>query len=131
MHNQDLKYFFKDVASWAEPLIADQIYSFYATALKIKDLQGNQVVLQHRLFWRYLLTGQEKLALHARRELQNKASAHSIAPRALDEMDRLILDELMNVTLTRFHRSPLNVRNYSRTFVALAAQLTETRLAAA
>ncbi|NDA47618.1 MAG: hypothetical protein EBY21_10170 [Alphaproteobacteria bacterium] len=131
MHNQDLNYFFKDVANWAEPLIADQIYNLYASLLKTKDLQGNHVVIQHRLFWRYLLSGQEKLALHARRELQNKARVQTIPLRALDEMDRLILDELMNVMVTRFHRSPLNVRNYGRTFIAIASQLTETRLAAA
>lgn len=131
MRNEDLKYLFKDMSFWAEPIIADQIHAFYASQLKIKGPQSNQAIVQHRLFWRYLLAGQDKLALHARRELQNKAISQGIELESLNEADRLILDELMNVIMLRFQRSPSNVRNYGRTFIEIASQLAETRLAAA
>lgn len=131
MRNEDLKYLFKDMSGWAEPIIADQIHGFYGNHLKNNGAQTNQAIVQHRLFWRYLLAGQDKLALHARRELQNKARSQGIAMDILNEVDHLILDELMNVTMLRFHRSPANVRNYGRTFIEIASQLAQTRLAAA
>ena len=131
MRSNDLTHVRRDLAEWGEPIVADQLIGHYAVALKGQTSLAQPLAFNHRRLWRHLFAGHVAEALTTRRELQKLAKLVGMRPASIDDVDRMVMDELMHVIMARFHRSPSVARDYSMTLVDIASSLVETRLNAA
>ena len=131
MRSNDLTHVRRDLAEWGEPIVADQLIGHYSRVLKGQTSLAQPMAFNHRRFWRHLFAGHINEALATRRELQKLGKLVGMRSQAFDEVDRMVVDELMHVIISRFHRSPSMARDYGMTLVDLASNLAETRLAAA
>ena len=131
MRSTDLTHVRRDLAEWGEPIVADQLISHYASALKGQTSLAQPMAFNHRRFWRLLFAGHVNEALATRRELQKLGKLVGMRTSTIDDVDRMVVDELMHVIIARFHRSPAVARDYSMTLVDIASSLVETRLNAA
>ncbi len=120
-----------EMAQWACPLVSDRIADAYEACLGGKPSLREPLWRQHGGFWRLVLGGEAARAKVARAHLLALARIARIGPETVDAIDRLVLDELVDVVATRFQRSPANTRFYSRLLIEAAATLAETRLMAA
>ena len=120
-----------DLARWAGSLASDRIAAAYDACLGGKASLCDPLWRQHEALWRQILAGQGARARNARSHLLALAQIVKIGPETLDAIDRLVLDELVDVISSRFQRSPDAMRDYSRLLLEAAATLTETRLLAA
>lgn len=120
-----------DLAQWAAPLVSDRIAYAYDAFLGGKPSLCEPLWRQHGGFWRLILGGETARARVARAHLLALAHIVRLGPETIDAIDRLVLDELVDVVATRFQRSPASMRRYSRLLIDAAATLTETRLLAA
>jgi hypothetical protein len=131
MRSNDLTHVRQDLAEWGEPIVADQLISYYARAFKGQTSLAQPMAFNHRRFWRHLFAGHVNEALTTRRELQRLGLLVGMRPVSIDELDRQVMDELMHVIMARFHRSPAVARDYSMTVLDIASRLAETRMTAA
>lgn len=120
-----------DLAQWATPLASDRIACAYDFMLGEIPALCEPLWRQHGGFWRLILDAETARARVARAHLLALAQIARIGPEAVDAVDRLVLDELMDVVAARFQRSPANTRRYGRLLIDAVARLTETRLLAA
>jgi hypothetical protein len=121
----------KDILAWSEPIAGDRILEAYHACFGLNEEQVRPMVRQHIRLWRLIISGEKRRAFDARRDLLRIAALSRVTAEAIDAIDSLVLDELVDVMASRFQGSPLTARNYSRLMVQAATTLTETRLAAA
>ncbi len=131
MRSTDMTHARRDLAEWGEPIVADQLISYYANALKGQTTLAQPMAVNHRRLWRHLFAGHSKEVQQTRQELQKLGKLVGMRNSAIDEVDHLVMDELMSVIMARFHRSPAVARDYSMTLIQIAESLVETRLKAA
>jgi hypothetical protein len=89
------------------------------------------LAFNHRRMWRHLFAGHTTEAQATRRELQKLGKLVGLRSSSIDDLDRMVIDELLAIVMARFHRSPAVARDYSLTLIDIAERLTETRLRAA
>ncbi len=131
MRSNDMTHIRRDLAEWGEPIVADQLIGFYASVLKGQQNIAQPLAFNHRRLWRHLFSGHAQEAQNIRLELQRLGKLCGIRAAMIDDIDHQVIDELMNVIMARFHRSPSVARDYSLTLINIAESLAETRLRAA
>ncbi|MDE2362680.1 MAG: hypothetical protein KGM42_08370 [Hyphomicrobiales bacterium] len=120
-----------DVLAWSEPIIGDRIVEAYFACLGDNEAQVRPVARQHIRLWRAILSGEKRVASEARGDLLRLAAIARLGVEAVDSIDRLVLDELIDVLSSWLQRSPSAARAYSRIMIEAATTLTEARYAAA
>lgn len=110
---------------WMEPLAADIVAASYK---KIALRESGRVALVqcHRMLWRGLLTNRADCVTF-RRELSRLASEHGAPESAVDNVNRLVLAELLNVVAARFSRSPREAGKLSYLVTIVACRLAQIR----
>jgi hypothetical protein len=130
MRPPDLSAARRDLAEWSAPLIADRVSEFYMVCFDGDWQRVRPMTLQHCRLWRNLLLQEGNGAQNARRELVRLGRLAGLESQTLDRIDEVVLDELADVVVARFHRSPATTREYSRSLIRAASSLAEARLAA-
>ena len=124
MRSEELSDVRQEFAEWSEPIIADYLHDAYAERIGAQNRTLRTLVTSQSRFWRSLLTGNDaKLAVY-RRELASLARLAGIPVTMIDAIDVGMLDELMNVCISRFLRSPSAAREYSHFMLRTAAHLS-------
>jgi hypothetical protein len=121
----------RDILDWSEPVVSDRIADAYDVCFGGNAELCKPMSRQHTRLWRLIISSDKRRAADARRDLLRLARASRLGAEALDAIDRLVLDELVDVIASRFQGSPAATRRYSRLVVEAAATLTETRLVSA
>jgi hypothetical protein len=121
----------KEMLSWSEPVLGDRIVEAYAACFGDNHEHLRLVARQHIRLWRMIIAQDKRRAAEARRDLLRLAALGRLGVEAVDAIDRLVLDELIDVTAARFQGSPVMARRYSRAMIEAATTLTETRFVAA
>ncbi|HUZ66998.1 MAG TPA: hypothetical protein VMU56_04960 [Beijerinckiaceae bacterium] len=119
----------RDLAEWAQPIIADRAADCYRRLSEDPHVM-RMLCLHHCRMWRGLLADQPKQALLSRRELIRLVRLAGANAAVLDEIDRAILDEVLECVFARFHRSRSAGAAHARTLMLAAGWLVEVRLAA-
>lgn len=120
-----------ELIEWSQPLIIDQINRFYFRRLFHDAPEARELAIQHYRIWRHVLRDEMQDATRLRGTLNARAALANLPSAALDEVDRAVLDELMDVVVSRFRRTPLVARSYGMTLLDTATSLARTRAAAA
>lgn len=131
MRVDDADNFKRDILTWCEPVVGDRIVEAYAVFFGDNHEELRSMARQHIRLWRLILSQEKRRAAEARRDLLRLAARSRLGAEAVDAIDRLVLDELVDVAAARFQGSPGLARLYSRAMIAAATTLTETRLVAA
>ena len=115
-----------EMATWAEPVIADCIAVLYRGCVLSAPL-GSLLAIHHRRLWRALLLDQradaERIWLDLERDLLRAGLDREIT----EEIDAAVLDELMDIVLARYRSSREKVRAFSRVLLGAAAQTVAIR----
>lgn len=119
----------QDILDWSEPLVGDRLLEAYHACFGGNMELCRPMTRQHARVWRLIIASQKTRAAEARRDLLQLARICRLSVEAIDAIDRLVLDELVDVISARFQGSPANTRLYGRLLVEASATLTETRLA--
>lgn len=120
-----------DLVSWAHPLIVDEINDCYFRRLRADPAIARELAIQHYRVWRQVLSDNLDGAAQLRTQLIDYAQANSVAAAVLDAVDRAVLDELMDVVIRRFQRTPYLARSYGMSLLDAATGLARTRSMAA
>lgn len=121
----------EDLVEWSQPLIIDQINRFYFHRLAHDTTEARELAIQHYRVWRHVLREDMEEATRLRAGLAARAARSNLYASALDEADRAVLDELMDVVVCRFRRTPQVARSYGVTLLDTATSLARTRVALA
>lgn len=130
MRLSDLSAARRDLAEWSEPLIADRVSEIYAAYFDGDPQRVRPMTLQHCRLWRNLLLQEGTRVQNARRELLRLGRLAGLEAQTLDLIDEAVLDELADVVVARFHRSPATTRDYNKSLIRAASSLAEARLVA-
>ena len=117
----------RDLVEWSAPLIADRLSKIYEACLTGDQQRVRLMILQHCHLWRNLLLEERSHAQSARRELVRLGKLAGLKSHMLDRIDEVVLDELTDVVVARFHRSPATARDYSRSLIRAASSLADVR----
>ena len=120
-----------DILDWSGPVVGDCLIEAYETCLGENHHWSRPLCRQHARVWRHIIGGDKRQAAEARRELLQLARTCRLSAEALDAIDRLVLDELVDVMATRFRSSSNDTRRYGRLLIETSATLVETRHACA
>ncbi len=118
-----------DLQLWAQPLVMDQITHYYFDRLRGRYELARELSVIHYRMWRHLLNGDGDAATQARLAHEGALLASGLDLRMAEEADRQVLDELMDVVVTRFQRTPSLARGYGQTLLDTAARLARTQTA--
>lgn len=119
-----------DILVWAEPLVRDRIGAFWENAARNSDA-ARAIADQHWRVWRCALSGLSHGAASNRRDLTLLVRAASIGMDSLEDADEAVIDEIAEVIVARFRRSPLLAKDYTKALVLTATGLAVARRAAA
>ena len=121
----------RDILDWSEPIACDRIAEAYEACFGGREDFCKPLSRQHTRLWRLIILCDKRRAAEARRDLLRLARVCHLGPEAIDAIDRLVLDELVDVMAARFQGSPATTRVYGKMLIEASATLTETRLQAA
>lgn len=116
-----------ELIEWSQPLIVDQINHFYFRRLTQKASVARELAIEHYRVWRHVLRNELQDAANLREQLGAHAAEMGIPSQMLDEVDRAVLDELMDVVVSRFRRTPYIARSYGMTLLDTATNLARAR----
>jgi hypothetical protein len=115
-----------EMATWAEPVIADciaEVYGGYALNASLTSL----LAIHHRRLWRALLLDQRATAERIWIDLERDLMRAGLDRDVTDEIDAAVLDELMDIVFARYRSSRETVRAFSRVLLGAAAQTVAVR----
>lgn len=118
-----------EMAGWSQPLIIDQINHHYFALMRGKWELARELALIHYRVWRHVMNSDGDGAAQERHKLEAALQAAGLDAAAADAADRLVIDELMDVIVRRFQRSPALSRAYGMSLLNSAQLLTQARLA--
>lgn len=121
----------QDILDWSEPLVCDRLCEAYDACFGGNAELRQPMARQHGRVWRLILSREKRRAADARRDLLKLARICRLGVEAIDAIDRLVLEELVDVVAQRFQGSPASTRLYGRLLIEASATLTEARLTAA
>ena len=91
-----------ELIEWSQPLIVDQINYFYFHSLRQRASAARELAIEHYRVWRHVLRNEMQEASDLRSHLGTHAASLGIPAQMLDDVDRAVLDELMDVVVSRF-----------------------------
>ncbi len=116
-----------ELIEWSQPLIVDQINHFYFYRLTHTISVARDLSIQHYRVWRHVLRDEMQQATDLRAGLVETAERAGMTSAMLDEVDRAVLDELMDVVVCRFRRTPNIARSYGLTLLDTATSMARAR----
>lgn len=119
-----------DLSEWCHPLVNDQINYFYQRQLDTSPEKAREIASLHFQMWRHVLRREEREAQTLRRVLLARTTAAGALPTLIDKADESVMNELMDVILNRFRRTPSIAKIYSRSLLDSATALVRARQAA-
>jgi hypothetical protein len=120
---------FSGLQQWSEPLVFDRLFSAY-WRLVCDIAVARSLTRLHARVWRALICG-DVTGFEVQREILVSAlQQSSLTLDHLAEVDAEIMAELLDVVISRYHRSPRTARAYHLALMQLAGQLGPPRLAA-
>lgn len=121
----------REILDWSDPVVGDCLLEAYDACFGGNADWTRPMSRQHARVWRLIIGGDKRRAAEARRDLLKLAQTCRMGAEALDAIDRLVLDELVDVMAARFRRSSTDTRLYGRLLIEASATLVETRHACA
>ena len=118
-----------DIADWGSPLIADCLGLAYRACFGSNETLIGHFTQQHQRLWFCIVGNDPSKALEARQLLTTLAKLCDLTDEAIEAIDEIVLDELIDVVAQRFQGSPAKTRSYNRILINAASMLTQTRLA--
>ena len=115
-----------EILAWAEPLVRDRMTMFWGQA-RLERSAVQALADQHWLMWRCALSGLPHGVAANRRELMNLVRAAGFGVDALAEGDEAVIDEIAEVIVARFRRSPHRAKDYTKALIVPAAGLVVAR----
>lgn len=115
-----------EILAWAEPLVRDRMNMFWrAAGLDQKIAQS--LAEQHWRMWRCALSGLPHGVAANRRELMKLLGVAGFGAQTLAEGDEAVIDEIAEVIVVRFRRSPHRAKDYTKALIMTAAGLVVAR----
>lgn len=112
-----------DLASWCRPIIGDFIAELYGRARQVENSELRMLSSAHERLWHALLLGDAAAVTH-RSFLESRERENA---KFLDAVDNAVINELLEVIMGRFARSPSIARAYCHVVVVAAIELGALR----
>ncbi len=119
------------LADWSHPIVVDRLRDLYAAKLGEQHNALRVLALSHGRYWRFLILADEDKLPGARKDVVGIARLAGLRANVVDDIDRALLDELMDVIVARFLRTPDVARANSKIILAAASRIAAFALAAA
>ena len=119
---------FAGLREWSEPLIFDRL-SFAYSELVSENL-ARPLTRLHARVWRALIACDTPTFEALRGTLVSALKLCTLTPDHLAVVDAEIMDELLDVVISRYNRSHRTARAYHVALMELAGRLAPARLAA-
>ncbi len=129
MSKSDLSEGFSGLQEWSEPLIFDRLLDAYQSLLR-DDVLSHGLARMHGRVWRALISGDMSGFEALRETLIVALEPCGLTLDHLAEVDGDIMVELLDVVLSRYHRSQRMARVYHLALMQLAGRLGPTPAAA-
>ena len=113
----------REMAQWSFPLVCDLVRSRYGEARSQFQSKVLDISFIHSHLWRARILADEPAARCAQDQLRESIRQLGLSPHLVAEVDEEILDELMEVVIQRFHRSPLKASACSHILLHIARTL--------
>ncbi|MGA2044157.1 MAG: hypothetical protein ABSG83_12400 [Roseiarcus sp.] len=122
MINSDAAVGLSGLLEWSQPVIFDLLVESYEARLEPGQLPRELARLHARL-WRVLMAGDMAAYVVLRRNLLEALDECRIDDADLADADARILDELLEIVMSRYQRSMRTAKHYHLALIALAARL--------
>ena len=116
----------RDMARWSFPIVCDLVRERYTTAVDSLRVSVFSVSFAHGQLWQALILDQPAAILAAREELSRNLQNLGLPLHVVVDIDEQILDELMDVAIQRFHRTPFKATICGHILLHIAKNLTYT-----
>lgn len=111
-----------DILLWAEPLARDRLAAFWNAAAP-ESAVARALADLHWRAWRCALSNLRHGAEASRRDLAIRARNAGLPPETIEDADEAVIDEIAEVIVARFRRSPALAKDYTKALVLTAAGL--------
>lgn len=111
-----------DILLWAEPLARDRLAVFWDAAAR-ESATAKTLADLHWRAWRCALSNLPHGAAASRRDLANLMRNAGLQAEIIRDGDEAVIDEIAEVIIARFRRSPARAKDYTKALVLTAAGL--------
>jgi len=119
-----------EILLWAEPLARDRLAAFWG-ASACESVAGKTLADLHWRAWRCALSNLPHGAAASRRDLAVLARNAGLQADVVRDADEAVIDEIAEVIIARFRRSPALAKDYTKALVLTAAGFLAPPAAAA
>ncbi len=113
---------------WAEPIIADRVFDFYSVATE--EREADAMAVRHCQLWRSVILAQSASVAVSRKDLRRLGTALGLPLAFMDAVDQEVMEELLDVVLTRYGASRSKSKRFSLILMAVANDLGAARATA-
>ena len=117
-----------DLASWSELAVCDRLFAFYSAALADPD-RARQAARLHWSCWRAYINRMALQGRATRQALARMLKDARFDPALIDQADESVVDELSDLVLHKYRRSPQQAKFYIACVVGAATQMALGRVA--
>ena len=112
------------MALWSFPLVCDLVGEHYGRAIGPRHASLRMIAFSHSQLWRAMLMDDEADIRKLRGEMSWNLGVLGLPTTFADDLNEIVLDELMEVVIHRFHRSPRCSLVCSHILLHIAKNLT-------
>jgi hypothetical protein len=128
MNNSDASIGFSGLLEWSEPVIFDRLVDAYRARLGPGSSPWG-LARMHARTWRALISGDMPKYEALRWDLTQALDEAHLNIDDVADADAAILNELLDVVMTRYQRSMRTAKGYHLALIALARRLAPLRAA--
>ena len=111
---------------WAEPIIIDRAVEVYA---RLVDEAGTVAMARrHCRLWRSVLFEPPSAVSPVMVELRRAASSLSLGETLVDEVDDVIVEELVDIVMSRYRSSRTAIKTFSMVLMSATSRLGSMRV---
>lgn len=121
----------RELAEWSQPVVVDFLRDLYGRRVGHDHPNLRALCVSHGRAWRYMLQGDVERLAAARRDTTGVARLAGLKTADIVEIDAAMLDELMDVIVSRFQRAPAQAAVYGRILLGIAGRLSALAATAA
>jgi hypothetical protein len=118
-----------DLSSWSEAAVCDRLFGLYCGVLA-DTARARQATRIHWSCWRAYLGALPAQGRAARQALTRILKEARLDPQLIERGDAAVVDELTDLVLHKYRRSPEQAKAYITRLVAAATQMTRAAPAA-
>jgi hypothetical protein len=125
--SQDYKSFERqEMALWCFPIISDLVRERYVAAIGSFRVSVSNLAYSHSQLWQALVLDDPSAAGAAQQALNANLRRLGLPLHLVEDIDEEILDDLMDVVIQRFHRSPSKASACAHLLLHIAKNLAYT-----